>query len=100
MKHLLILLFSALSLLACDSSATEEACIKIYEDGIEEVNVARSHKELSDISLKVNTEIMQIANGPAGEEEMTAKGSQALQNAQHEFFRAIERRARQLMPQD
>ena len=99
MKHLLILLLGALSLMACESSATEEACIKIYEDGIQEVNVARSHKELSDISFKVNTEIMQIANGPAGEEKLSAKGSQALQNAQHEFFRAIERRGRQLMPQ-
>ena len=99
MKHLLILLLGALTFMACESSATEEACVKIYEEGIQEVNAASSHKELSDISLKVNTEIMQIANGPAGEEAMTAKGSQALQNAQHEFFRAIERRGRQLMPQ-
>ena len=99
MKQILVLIFSALSFIACTTSATEEACIKIYKEGIEEINVARSHKELSDITYRVNKQIVEIANGPAGDEELSAKGSQAMNNAQQEFFRAIERRGRQLMPE-
>ena len=99
MKQFYILLFSLIACLSCGSSATEDACVEIYKEGVEEVNVAQSHQELSDITYKVNKQIMEIANGPAGDEELTTKGSMAMQQAQQEFFRAIERRGRQLMPQ-
>lgn len=99
MNKILVLFASLLFFISCGNTATEDACIKIYEDGIKEINVAKSHKELSDISYKVNVQIMKIAEGPAGEEAMSEKGSQELQNAQQKFFRAIEHRGRQLMPQ-
>ena len=99
MKQIVILLLSLFGFMACGSSATEDACVEIYEEGVQEVNKAQSHQELSDITYKVNKQIMEIANGPAGDEELTTKGSMAMQQAQQEFFRAIERRGRQLMPQ-
>ena len=99
MKKFFSFIAGTLLLASCGNSATEEACVKIYADGIKEVNVAKSHKELSDISFKVNTQIMEIANGPAGDEKLSVKESEALNQAQQDFFRAIERRGRQLMPQ-
>jgi hypothetical protein len=90
----LLLIFVAIAMISCEPNG--DALVRILENGIEQVNSAKSHQELSNITIEVKAKMMRHASLPGGNRKMSAANTRKVLDAQNRFYRAVERKAEQL----
>ncbi len=89
-----LLFISLIALFSCQPNGN--ALIRILENGIDQVEYAKTKQEVSDITYDVKRKMMRVGNLPGGDRKLSAKDTRRVTDAQERFYRAVERRVREL----
>lgn len=89
MKKLLLIFLAFVLFTACESDANK--MVRVFENGIEKAQKAQTRRELSNINIEVNNELMSIAqNSPTKNEKMSKEETRKVLDAQNRFDTTVE----------
>lgn len=94
MKNLVVICCIAFSLQAC--KPTGDSLIWILEEGIEQVQKAKTPEEVSKITYDVRERMMFVGKLPGGDIKLSGKDTRRVMDTQEEFYQAVEKRIREL----
>ena len=89
-----LLFISLIALFSCHPNGN--TLIRILENGIDQVEYAKTKQEVSDITYDVKRKMMRVGNLPGGDRKLSAKDTRRVTETQERFYRAVERRVREL----
>ena len=89
-----LLFISLIALFSCQPNGN--TLIRILENGIDQVEYAKTKQEVSDITYDVKRKMMRVGNLPGGDRKLSAKDTRRVTETQERFYRAVERRVREL----
>ncbi len=93
-KLLIICCFSFVLFESCQP--TGDSLIWILEDGIEQIEKAKTCEEVSKITYKVKERMMLVGELPGGDVKMSAENTKKVIRCQNRFYDAVNKRLREL----
>lgn len=89
-----LLFICLVALFSCQPNGN--ALIRILENGIEQVERAQTTQEVSDITYDVKRKMMRVGSLPGSNIKLSAENTRRVTEAQECFYKAVERRVREL----
>lgn len=89
-----LLLISLVALFSCQPNGN--TLVRILENGIEQVERAQTTQEVSDITYDVKRKMMRVGSLPGSNIKLSAENTRRVTEAQECFYKAVERRVREL----
>lgn len=89
-----LLFINLVALFSCQPNGN--TLVRILENGIEQVERAQTTQEVSDITYDVKRKMMRVGSLPGSNIKLSAENTRRVTEAQECFYKAVERRVREL----